>query len=67
MLYKACPKCGGDVYTEADPLYGGGPDLICLQCGRHLRPHERAAIFSGRGAGEGSTIVDVGARHEPAA
>jgi hypothetical protein len=67
MLYRACPKCGGDVYTDADPLNWGGPDLVCLQCGRHLRPHERVAILSREAAGEGPTVADAGARHDPAA
>ena len=32
LLPKACPKCGGDVYSDPDLLYGVS-DYVCLQCG----------------------------------
>ncbi|MGH2583588.1 MAG: hypothetical protein ACRDJE_01595 [Dehalococcoidia bacterium] len=43
MIYKACPKCGGDLGVERD-LYGGPPDLVCIQCGYTARPHERMTL-----------------------
>lgn len=51
MLYKSCPKCHGDLGVERD-IYGGPPDLLCIQCGYTARPHERASLLSrilGRG------------------
>lgn len=45
MLYKACPKCRGDLGVERD-LGSGPPDLVCLQCGYTARPHERAALLT---------------------
>lgn len=45
MLYKSCPKCRGDLGVERD-LYGGPPDLVCIQCGYTARPHERAALLT---------------------
>ena len=30
FLFKACPKCGGDLYTENDWV---GEFVKCLQCG----------------------------------
>jgi len=40
MLYKACPKCRGDLHFELD-VAGGRPDMVCLQCGRRLSVDER--------------------------
>ena len=45
MLSRACPKCRGDLRIEHD-LYGGQPDLMCLQCGYVARPDERAAMLA---------------------
>lgn len=45
MLYKSCPKCRGDLGVERD-LYGGPPDLVCIQCGYTARPQERITLFS---------------------
>lgn len=47
MLHKSCPKCQGDLGLERD-IYGGPPDLICLQCGYTPRPHERFALLSAK-------------------
>ena len=30
MVFKGCPRCGGDVYNEEE---FGQVDLVCLQCG----------------------------------
>jgi hypothetical protein len=43
FVLKGCPKCGGDVHTEAQVL--GEPELVCLQCGYELRPAERTALL----------------------
>ena len=32
---NGCPKCGGDLYKQADQF---GQYIACLQCGRHLIP-----------------------------
>ena len=45
MLYKACPKCRGDLGVERD-VYGGPPDLVCIQCGYTARPQERISLLS---------------------
>jgi hypothetical protein len=45
MLYKSCPKCHGDLGVERD-LYGGPPDLVCIQCGYTARPQERITLLS---------------------
>lgn len=45
MLAKSCPKCRGDLRLERD-LYGGAPDLCCLQCGYTVRPEERATLLA---------------------
>lgn len=39
MVYKSCPKCQGDLSVERD-IYGGPPELVCLQCGYRV-PEER--------------------------
>ena len=45
MLYKSCPKCRGDLGVERD-LYGGPPDLVCIQCGYTARPEERLSLLN---------------------
>jgi len=30
MVFKACPRCNGDLYIEDDV---GSRELVCLQCG----------------------------------
>ena len=45
MLYKACPKCRGDLGLEYD-IYGGPPDLVCVQCGYTARPQERLTLLA---------------------
>jgi hypothetical protein len=50
MLYKECPKCGGDVIVEPG-FAGDPPDLVCLQCGRRLSTAERAAALQRSGSG----------------
>jgi hypothetical protein len=45
MIYKSCPKCRGDVTVERD-IYGGQPELVCLQCGYTARPNERVALIA---------------------
>ena len=45
LLYKSCPKCRGDFGVERD-LFGGPPELVCLQCGYTARPDERAALLA---------------------
>ena len=45
MLYKSCPKCHGDLGVERD-IYGGPPDLVCIQCGYTARPQERISLLS---------------------
>jgi hypothetical protein len=50
MLYKECPKCGGDVIVEQG-FAGDPPDIVCLQCGRRLSAAERAAALRRTGSG----------------
>ena len=45
MLYKSCPKCRGDLGIERD-IYGGPPDLVCIQCSYTARPQERITLLS---------------------
>jgi hypothetical protein len=45
MIYKSCPKCRGDLGIERD-IYGGPPDLVCIQCGYTARPQERITLLS---------------------
>jgi hypothetical protein len=45
MLYKSCPKCRGDLGMERD-VFGGPPDLVCIQCGYTARPNERVSLLS---------------------
>jgi DNA-directed RNA polymerase subunit RPC12/RpoP len=37
-LYKACPRCKGDLVLDLDfdegVMQSGGPQYVCLQCGR---------------------------------
>lgn len=49
MLYKECPKCGGDVIIERG-FAGDPPDIVCLQCGRRLNATERAAALRRAGS-----------------
>jgi uncharacterized protein YbaR (Trm112 family) len=38
MLYKACPRCHGDLVLDNDErLATGTPAYECLQCGRTVR------------------------------
>lgn len=32
VLFRQCPRCGGDLSVEED-LLGSSPDLVCFQCG----------------------------------
>ena len=50
MLYKTCPKCGGDVIVERG-FAGDPPDIVCLQCGRRLSAAELAAAVRRTGGG----------------
>jgi uncharacterized protein YbaR (Trm112 family) len=43
MLFKACPKCRGDLRLEYDPDSRWSPELVCLQCGRTVRVEIRTA------------------------
>lgn len=56
MLHKSCPKCRGDLGLEQD-IYGGPPDLICLQCGYTPRPQERFALLSAQLARPGDSAA----------
>jgi hypothetical protein len=49
VLFKACPTCHGDLHLERDFDTRVPPDLICLQCGRYLRPDELQSMLSRRG------------------
>lgn len=42
MMYKACPKCHGDVYRQTWPDLT--VDISCLQCGRILTQPEVQAM-----------------------
>jgi hypothetical protein len=50
MLFKACPRCGGDLLSEPDLDRDrrGSPNLVCLQCGRCVSPGEREAMLARR-------------------
>lgn len=37
MLFKACPKCGGDLYDGKDTL---SYFIACIQCGHELNQNE---------------------------
>ena len=42
MIYKACPRCLGDLFGEDDAGY---PEAVCLQCGfRAALSRRQAAI-----------------------
>ncbi len=44
MLYKACPRCHGDlVLDEYERLAAGTLSYECLQCGRPVRIEARVA------------------------
>jgi hypothetical protein len=58
MLYKSCPKCRGDLGIERD-IYGGPPDLVCIQCGYTARPDERLSLLN-------RVMESVGRRRQPA-
>ena len=58
MLYKSCPKCRGDLGVERD-LYGGPPDLVCIQCGYTARPEERLSLLN-------KVMQRLGAQPQPA-
>jgi hypothetical protein len=57
MLYKSCPKCRGDLGIERD-IYGGPPDLVCIQCGYTARPDERLSLIN-------RVMQRVGGRPQP--
>ena len=65
MIYKACPRCLGDLFSEDDAGY---PEAVCLQCGYRsplarpgsfpaalLTPAESPPQLSTAGARESST------------
>ena len=58
MLYKSCPKCRGDLGIERD-IYGGPPDLVCIQCGYTARPEERLSFLN-------RVMESLGRRPQPA-
>ena len=58
MLYKTCPKCRGDLGLERD-IYGGPPDLVCIQCGYTARPEERLSLLN-------RVMENLGRRPRPA-
>ncbi len=41
MVFKACPRCRGDLFREEDI---GQTDLVCLQCG-FRRPFELVPVM----------------------
>ena len=47
MLFKMCPKCGGDLCSRREI---NGIDLVCMQCGfmREISPEEERLITSQR-------------------
>lgn len=47
MFPKACPRCHGDVYTEA-ALLRAEIEMTCLQCGRKLSPEQAMALWAAR-------------------
>jgi hypothetical protein len=40
MMFKGCPRCGGNMYLEEE---GRFRDLVCLQCGH--RPPDAVQII----------------------
>lgn len=58
--FKACRRCGGDLYLGRDNL---GDYIACLQCGYLLKPEEETVLRSGsprhRGAGQGNSGRDT--------
>lgn len=59
MWRKACSKCGGDLFLEADRF---GSYITCLQCGRDLRPDEEAR-FGLASRLDGQSAVQKEGRH----
>ncbi|MFO8100980.1 MAG: hypothetical protein R6U37_02260 [Dehalococcoidia bacterium] len=39
--FRACPKCGGDVYIDQDPITGEWQQ-VCLQCSHRRYVSEEA-------------------------
>jgi hypothetical protein len=33
MVFKGCPRCGGDLWVEED-ISSHMEELVCIQCGR---------------------------------
>ncbi|MCH7906069.1 MAG: hypothetical protein IIC92_06140 [Chloroflexi bacterium] len=56
IKFKACGRCGGDVYFNADRR---GVDVYCLQCGsrRFFSPEEMRALNA-------QTVADAQANEE---
>lgn len=56
IKFKACGRCGGDVYFNADRR---GVDVYCLQCGsrRFFSPEEMRALTA-------RTVADAQANEE---
>jgi DNA-directed RNA polymerase subunit RPC12/RpoP len=45
MLYKACPRCRGDLVLDEEERRGTGTLVYeCLQCGRPLRIEAQAEV-----------------------
>ena len=47
LCLKGCPRCGGDLYENADNC---GRYLVCLQCGHNLTAAEEEAVRYSRSA-----------------
>ena len=48
FYFKACPKCGGDMYLERDAY---GSFQKCLQCGRMIDLELTSVSYRQAGAG----------------
>lgn len=45
---KQCPRCGGDLHEQAWPdRFGGGKEIICIQCSRTLNQEQEARLRAG--------------------
>lgn len=42
MLFKTCPRCRGDIYTEEGFGYR---EFVCLQCGWRRDPKRQVVEF----------------------
>ena len=55
--FKGCPRCHGDLYSDAD-VYGSY--VACLQCSHYLTEAEEARLSSSRAQSKHTGPVSLG-------